>query len=75
MAVRSSRRRRPTIDDFIEADAQVVALQSFRPETVSRMVERGTYYRLSDEVVRQWPAMFAILIPVERFLGELEIER
>ena len=72
MAVRM-RRPRPTIRDFVADDARVIALESFRPETVSRMVERGTYFRLSDVVVRQWPHMFAICIPVAEFLaGEIE---
>ena len=67
--------RPKSIRDFIEPDASVVALESFRPEPVSRLVERGTRYRLSDPIVRQHAVYFAILVPVEQFLGDLEIER
>ena len=72
MAVRSARRRRPTIHDFVGPDAWVVALESFRPEMVSSLIERGAYYRLSDSLVRQYPMYFAILVPVEQFLGVIE---
>jgi hypothetical protein len=75
MAVRSRDRTKPSIRDLIADDAQVVALESFRPQMVASMIERGRFYKLNDSVVRQWPAYFAILIPVEQFLGEIEIER
>ena len=42
---------------------------------MGQLVERGHVSRLSDAVVRQFPAFFAILVPVEQVLGELEIER
>jgi hypothetical protein len=67
-------KRRPTIRDFIEPDASVVALEGFRP-LMGQLVERGARLRLSDPVVRQFPAFFAILVPVEQVFGELEIER
>ena len=70
MATRSARRK-PTIHDFIEPDAPVVALEGFRP-LMGQLVERGARLRLSDPVCRQFPAFFAILIPVEQFLGEIE---
>lgn len=70
MAVRTSRRR-PTIRGFIEEDARVVALEGFRP-VMGQMIERGTYYRLSDPIVRQFPAFFAALVPVPELLGEIE---
>lgn len=75
MAVRSRGRTKPAIRDLVDADARVVALESFRPERVSSLIERGAYFRLSDPVVRQHPVYFAILVPVERFLSEIEIER
>jgi hypothetical protein len=40
---------------------------------VTRLVERGTYHRLSDPVVKQWPAMFEICVPItDALLGEIE---
>ena len=72
-AVRTRRRER-TIRDFIEADAWVVATEGFRP-MMGHLVERGARHRLTDAVVREWPQYFAILVPVERFLSEIEIER
>ncbi len=46
------------------------ALPSFR--AVSSVIERGTYYRLSDPIVRQCPVYFAALVPVSELLGEIE---
>lgn len=51
---------------------RVIALESFRLEMVSSLIERGAYYRLSDPLVRQYPMYFAILVPVEQFLGVIE---
>lgn len=73
MAVRSSKHR-PAIRDFIEADAWIVATEGFRP-LMGQLIERGARLRLTDSVVREWPQYFAILVPVERFLSEIEIER
>jgi hypothetical protein len=66
--------RRLTIRDFVEPDVRVVALEGFQL-VMGQMIERGAYRRLSDPIVRQFPEMFAIVIPVEQFLGEIEIER
>ena len=72
MAVRSARRRGPTIHDFVGPETRVVALESFRPEMVSSLVERGSYFRLSDPIVTQHPIYFAVLVPVSELLGEIE---
>jgi hypothetical protein len=45
--------------DFVEADAQVVALEGFRPMPIGHEVERGRFYKLTDAVVRQHPTHFA----------------
>jgi hypothetical protein len=54
----------------IEDDAQVVALDSFRP-AMSAEIERGRFYKLSDPAVRTWPEMFALVIRVDRILDEI----
>ena len=72
MAVRSRDRTKPSIRDLIADDAQVVALESFRPQMVASMIERGRFYKLNDPVVRQWPTHFAVVVPVTQVLGEIE---
>ena len=42
---------------------------------VSSLIERGSYLRLGDQIVRQWPAMFALVIPLGEVVGLIEIER
>ena len=42
---------------------------------VSSLIERGSYLRLGDQIVRQWPAMFALVIPLSEVVGLVEIER
>lgn len=69
MAVRSRDKTRPAIREFIAEDARVVALESFRPQMVASMIERGRFYRLNDPVVRAWPTYFAV---VSQVLGEIE---
>jgi hypothetical protein len=64
-------RPKPTIRDFIEDDARVVALEGFQP-FMGSPVERGRYFRLSDPVVRAHPVYFAIVVPVSDVLGEIE---
>jgi hypothetical protein len=59
-----SRTETPTIADFLADDQRVICVESFRPMQVSSLVERGSYYRLSDRIVRQFPQMFAVLVPV-----------
>jgi len=49
----------------------VVALEGFRP-FMGQMIERGQYFRLSDPIVRAWPAYFAVVVPVDQVLGEIE---
>jgi hypothetical protein len=36
------------------------------------MYEKGEFHRLNDAVVRQFPAYFAIVLPVDTVLGEIE---
>jgi hypothetical protein len=36
------------------------------------LVARGTYYRLSAPIVRQYPQFFAVVVPVDTVLGEIE---
>jgi hypothetical protein len=69
-----SRTETPTIADFLADDQRVICIESFRPMQVSSLVERGSYYRLSDTVVRQFPAHFALVIPISDVLLN-EIER
>jgi hypothetical protein len=62
---------KPDIRDFIDADAQVIATETFYPY-MGHPVERGRYHRLSDDVVRQYPTMFAVVVPVTHVLREIE---
>jgi hypothetical protein len=48
-----------------------VAVDSFRPWG-SQPIERGRFYRLNDPVVRTYPAMFAIVIPLEQLDDVIE---
>jgi hypothetical protein len=66
---------RPTLRDFIEDDARCICVESFRPSLVTGLVERGRYFKLSDQVVTTWPAFFRIAIPVESLDDEIVIER
>jgi hypothetical protein len=36
------------------------------------MNEKAEYHRLNDPIVRQFPAYFAIVLPVDTVLGEIE---
>jgi hypothetical protein len=56
------------IRDHIDDDARVMG---FRPHMGS-LVERGTYSRLSAPIVRQFPQFFAVVVPVDTVLGEIE---
>ena len=38
-------------------------------------IEEAARLRAAETVVREWPQYFAILVPVERLLSEIEIER
>jgi hypothetical protein len=38
-----------------------------------RAVDRGSYFRLNDAIVRQFPEFFAVVVPVGEILaGEIE---
>jgi hypothetical protein len=76
MAVRLRPRTRTTdLHDLLEADARCVALEGFRPSPIGHEIERGRYFKLTDEIVRQYPQFFAVLVPVSEVLGAIEIER
>jgi hypothetical protein len=47
-------KQKPQIRDLIADDARVVAIEGFRPY-MSRPVNRGEFFRLSDGIVRQYP--------------------
>jgi hypothetical protein len=36
------------------------------PKAITSLVQRGTYFRLSDPIVRKFPTMVAVLIPGRR---------
>jgi hypothetical protein len=72
MAVRTQRTSL-AISDFIDDQAQVVAVDSFRPAGSAEII-RGRFYRLSDPAVSTWPHMFALVIRVDRIADEI-IER
>jgi len=64
---------RPTqIRDLLEPDARVVCVEGFRPAPIGHDVPRGRFYKLTDEIVRQYPMYFAVLVPVDQVLGEIE---
>jgi hypothetical protein len=63
---------RPRIRDFVDDDAQVIATEGFTALPLGRRVDRGTYFRLSDAIVHRHPAYFAIVVPVNQVLGEIE---
>jgi hypothetical protein len=68
-------RERPkpkNLRDFIEDDAQVIAVEGFTP-WMGGTVERGRYFHLDAPVVRQNPQFFAVVIPLTDVLaGEIE---
>ena len=69
---------RPQIQDFLEDDPQVIAVDGFQALPVGLLVRRGDRFRLSDEVVRKFPEFFAVVIPVAELDGPgsgREIER
>jgi hypothetical protein len=72
VVIRLRERTRTELRDLIEDDAQVVALEGFRPMPIGHEVQRGRYFKLTDEVVRQYPMYFAVLVPVSQVLGEIE---
>jgi hypothetical protein len=72
MAARLRERPKPAIRDLIDDDARVIATEGFQPYAMSQPVERGRYYRLNDEIVKQFPMYFAIVVPVSEVIGEIE---
>jgi hypothetical protein len=44
----------------------------YLPLHLSVMNEKAEYHRLNDPIVRQFPAYFAIVLPVDTVLGEIE---
>jgi hypothetical protein len=72
MASRLRERPKPAhIRDFLEEDQRVVALEGFQP-WMGQQVERGRFYKLTDPLVRQYPMYFAVVVPVNQVLGEIE---
>jgi hypothetical protein len=59
------------VRDLIDEDARVICTEGFRP-LMYRLVERGEYFELSDQIVRQYPQFFAAVLPVDTVLGEIE---
>ena len=68
--VARSRSARPTIRDLVEDDALVIVIEGFRPR-MGRMYTKGEFHRLSDAIVQQFPAYFAVVIPAETVLREI----
>ena len=58
-------KRPASLRDLIGPDARVVCTAGFRP-AMSREIERGSYFRLSDQVVRENPSFFAVCVPLEQ---------
>jgi hypothetical protein len=63
--------RPPHIRDLIDDDAQVICVEGFWPPGHG-LVARGTYYKLSAPMVRQYPQFFAVVIPADTVLDEIE---
>jgi hypothetical protein len=61
---------RPSIRDFVDDDAKVIATEGFTPP-MGTLVERGRYYTLSAPVVQKYPQFFAVVVPVDEVLGEI----
>jgi hypothetical protein len=76
-ALSRAKKKPPTVSirELVEADAQVICIETFRPGLIAHLVSRGDHLRLDDPIVRQFPEFFALVIQLER-LGDLrEIER
>jgi phage head maturation protease len=57
--VRTSRTR-PTIADLIDDDTMAVCVESFRPQAITRMIEKGQWLRLDHPAVHAHPERFAV---------------
>jgi hypothetical protein len=56
-------RRRPKAESAtpsLDPATLVVAVETFRPGPVARMIEKGTWLALDSPVVRAWPDRFAV---------------
>jgi hypothetical protein len=62
-----------SLADFVDDEAEVVAIDSFRPAGSAEII-RGRFYRLSDPAVKTWPHMFALVIRIDQIADEI-IER
>jgi hypothetical protein len=61
----------PHISDHIDNDHLCIVTEGFWPPGHG-LVARGTYYRLSAPIVRKFPQFFAVVVPVDTVLGEIE---
>jgi hypothetical protein len=55
------RRQRSQPDPF--ADAEIVCVESFRPNYVSREYRKGEHVERSNSLLRQFPDFFAAQVP------------
>lgn len=58
-------KRPASLRDVLPPDARVVCTAGFRP-VMSREIERGSYFRLSDQVVKEHPSFFALCVPLDQ---------
>jgi hypothetical protein len=74
MASRLRAKPKPArLRDLLDGDQRVICVEGFQP-WMGPVVERGRYFSLDAPVVRQFPAYFAVCIPVADVLVD-EIER
>ena len=72
MPVANRRRRaQPTLRELLGEDTSVIVLEELWPQG-SRRIQRGERLKLSDPLVRQFPAHFAVVIPIAALDGEIE---
>jgi hypothetical protein len=64
----TGRSKAPALRDLLADDAPCIALEGFRAP-MRREVDKGSFHKLSDSLVRQFPQFFAVVVPVD------EIER
>jgi hypothetical protein len=60
-----SRKAKASLRDLLEPDARCIALEGFRPP-MRREVDRGSFHRLNDDLVRSFPSYFGVVVPVEQ---------
>jgi hypothetical protein len=66
-------RRRQGKPDLLR-DASVVCTETFKPQPVSRWIERGRVFKRDDSIVNQFPQFFAVQVPFAAVI-EAEAER